>query len=97
MVAFGKKFDDPGQPIRVVIDEEEAKDMLLAVAHEKLMKVIRQAADAGKGFGETSKLLGLTRKELGRLIESVKHGRHAVAATEVGQKVYEMLLDIENE
>jgi hypothetical protein len=97
MVAFGKDFDYPGKPIRVVISEEEGQDMLLALAHEKLMRILDQAADAGKGFGEIATLLGLTRKELLALTEALKHGRHAVAATKVGRRVYEMLLDIEDD
>ena len=97
MVAFDKEFDYPGKPIRVVISEEEGQDMLLALAHQKLMRILDQAADAGKTFGQIAKLLGLSREDFGRVVEALKRGRHAVAATEVGQKVYERLLDIENE
>lgn len=70
MVAFGKDFDYPGKPIRVVISEEEGQDMLLALAHQKLMRILDQAADAGKTFGQIAKLLGLSREDFRRVIEA---------------------------
>ena len=96
-MAFGKDFDYPGKPIRVVISEEEGQDMLLALAHQKLMRILDQAADAGKTFGQIAKLLGLSREDFRRVIEALKRGRHGVAETEIGRKLYERLLDFEDE